>query len=116
METDRAMAKTFLEAWCTREFDRLAGWLDETVIETLRAGLRTVPLEVLRADVLTVAGGLQFAFRFRVPSPGDAAGHVVDERVLAHTRGDGTTTLDLFGTHLRPFTVDRSASYELVAS
>jgi hypothetical protein len=116
METNRAMAKAFLEAWCTREFDRLDGWLDDTVISTLRDSLRAVPLEVLRADVLTVDGGLEFAFRFRVPSPHDAAGHVVDERVLVRTSDARIAALDLFGTRLRPHTVDRSASYELVAS
>ncbi|MGQ0802632.1 MAG: hypothetical protein ACT4PI_02030 [Actinomycetota bacterium] len=118
METNRAMAKTFLEAWCTREFDRLDHWLDDPVISTLRDGLRVVPLEVLRADVLTVDGGLEFTFRFRVPSPkaAAAAGHVVDERVLVHAHGDRVTAVDLFGTRLRPLTVGRSASLELVAS
>jgi len=116
METNRAMAKAFLEAWCTREFDRLAVWLDDAVISTLRDGLRAVPLEVLRADVLTVDGGLEFTFRFRVPSPKNRAGHVVDERVLVHNRGDRVTGLDLLGTRLRPLTVGRSAPYELVAS
>ncbi len=116
METNRAMVKTFLEAWCTREFDRLAGWLDDTVISTLRDSLRAVPFEVLRADVLTAAGGLEFTFRFRVPSPGGAAGHVVDERVHVRTRGGHITALELFGTRFRPSPVGRSASRELVAS
>jgi hypothetical protein len=100
MDAKQAIARTFLEAWCTREFDRLDGWVDNDVIDTLRGALPAVPLEVLRADVLTVGGGLRFEFRFRVPSR-DAAGHVVDERVLVHTDGDRVTTLDLFGTRLR---------------
>ena len=110
METNRAMVKTFLEAWCTREFDRLAGWLDDTVLSTLHDSLRVVPLEVLRADVLTVDDGLQFEFRFRVSSPEHTAGHVVEERVLVHTDGDRVTALDLFGTRLG------SRSRELVTS
>ena len=99
MEANRTLVKTFLEAWCTREFDRLSGRLDGTVIESLHDVLRVVPLEVLRADVLTVDDGLQFDFRFRVPSD-TVGGHVVDERVLVHTRGDGVSALDLFGTRL----------------
>ena len=116
METNRAMARAFLEAWCTREFDRLDRWLDDPAISTLHDGLQAVPLEVLRADVVAVDGGLELTFRFRVPSPRNTAGHVVDERVLVQTRGDRVTALDLFGTSLRPLTVGRSASYELVAS
>lgn len=116
MDTSRAMAKAFLDAWCTRDFDRLAGWLDDTVIATLRDVLRTVPLEVWRADVLTVEDGLEFTFGFRLPSPTNPVGHIVVERALLHTRGDRVTALDLFGTRLRPLTVGRAASYELVAS
>jgi len=116
MEQARVMASTFLEAWCTREFDRLGRWLDDTMIESLHDGLRVVPLEVLRADVLTVDGELQFDFRFLVPSSQDAAGHVVDERVLVHTSDSGVAAVDLFGTSLRPFTVARSALLERVAS
>ncbi|HUF84156.1 MAG TPA: hypothetical protein VMQ81_06140 [Acidimicrobiia bacterium] len=103
------MVKTFFEAWCSREFGRLDGWIDGEIIETLRGALPAVPLEVLRADVLTVDDGLRFEFRFRVPSQ-DAAGHVVEERVLVHADGDRVTAVDLFGTRLR------SRSQELVAS
>jgi hypothetical protein len=116
METNRAMAKAFLEAWCTREFDRLAGWLDDTAISKLRDSLRATPLAVLRADVVTVDGGLELTFRFRVPSPKNPAGHVVDERVHIRTRGDRVTALDLFGTSLQPVTLGRLAAIELVAS
>lgn len=116
MGTKQAMAKALLEAWCTREFDRLEQWVDDGVIDPLRDRLRAVPLEVLRADVLTADAGLQFEFRFRVPSPKNPAGHVIDERVLVHMVGDRVSALDLFGTRLRPFMVGRAASLELVAS
>ena len=113
MDGKRAIARAFLDAWCTREFDRLSEWVDEGVIEALRGALPAVPVEVRRADVTTIDDGLRFRFRLRVPSRA-AEGHLVEEDVLVYTHDGGVTALDLFGSLLSSVTVDRS--HELVAT
>jgi hypothetical protein len=116
VEPVRAIAKTFLSAWCARDFDRLEACLDPDVrfralvgarpfgstgahalVDTLRKLFAALPFEVRRADVETTGDGLRFSFLFLVPPDGDEAveAHVVEQLLFADLAGDRIASLEL---------------------
>lgn len=116
MEPVRATAKTFLDAWCARDFDRLEICLDPDVrfralvgarpfesagrsalVGTLRKLFAALPLEVRRADVEKAGDGLRFSFLHLVRPDRDAAveTHVVEQLVFADLAGDRIASLEL---------------------
>lgn len=112
----RATARTFLGAWCARDFDRLEACLDPDVrvralvgagpfestgahvlVATLRKLFAALPFEVRRADVEKAGDGLRFSFLFLVRPDGDEAvtAHVVEQLVSADLAGDRIASLEL---------------------
>jgi hypothetical protein len=119
MDPIRAMAKTFLGAWCSRDFDRLEACLDpdvrfralvgsgpfestgaHAVVDTLGKLFASLPFEVRRADVEKGGDGLRFSFLFLVRPDRDESGdvHVVEQLVFAAVGGDRIVSLELFGS------------------
>jgi hypothetical protein len=119
MEPIRTMAKTFLGAWCARDFDRLEACLDPDVrfhalvgagpfestgaralVDTLGKLFAALPFEVRRADVEKAGDGLRFSFLFLVRPDRDESGdvHVVEQLVFAGLRGDRIVSFELFGS------------------